>query len=131
MMIEMAKCLSSLSLPTLYDPEPGPDVGCAKVASGYIIQPVHHRLVRAREMIALQMNIHVTVRPVQHPLPKNVPIGGVRLQLAQKGDQGGLLPRRQLHAQDEVEEFHTPDNRLSLLWRLLTSIILVRAHSQQ
>src|SRR5919108_455764 len=30
----------------------------------------------------------------------------VRLQLAHEGDQGGLLPRRQLYAQDEVEELH-------------------------
>src|SRR5439155_25584056 len=30
----------------------------------------------------------------------------VPLQLAHEGDQGGLLPRRQLYAQDEVEELH-------------------------
>ena len=32
----------------------------------------------------------------------------VPLQLAHEGDQGGLLPRRQLYAQDEVEELGYP-----------------------
>jgi hypothetical protein len=42
--------------------------------------------------------------------PPGSPRWGLRhrvpLQLSQEGDQGGLLPRRQLHAQDEVEELH-------------------------
>src|SRR5262245_45868025 len=38
--------------------------------------------------------------------PRRGPSRRVRLQLAHKGDQGRLLPRRQLHAQDEVEELH-------------------------
>jgi hypothetical protein len=38
--------------------------------------------------------------------PPRGPRHRVPLQLAHEGDQGGLLLRRQLHTQDEVEEFY-------------------------